>query len=136
MPAPIRRLLLLVALLTAPAASAQMLPSGTWTGTLDDGDDQHAVTAEIAQCTGGFTLELDVDGRTAEVPEDDPATWERGRLRFETSRLRLPGALLPRPLTCDLEADDVGALAGTCTSGRRALRLRLAPPADGQLGCE
>lgn len=133
----VRLLLLLGAVALAPSAGAQMLPSGTWTGTLTDADgDAHAVEAEIARCTGGFTLDLSVDGRTAHVPEDAPATWARGRLRFTTDRFRLPGTLLPRALSCDLEADDAGALRGVCAAGRDRLRLRLDPPADGQIGCE
>jgi len=134
MPAPLRLALLL--LIAAPA-SAQMLPSGTYAGALTDADgDRHAVSAEIERCAGGFTLALDVAGRTAEVPEDAPATWARGRLRFTTSRLRLPGTLLPRPLACDLQADDEGTLRGMCAVGRGQVRLELAPPADGSFGCD
>lgn len=125
------------ALLLAAPASAQMLASGTWTGTLERGGEAHAATAEIGQCTAGFTVALDVAGRTAEVTEDDAAQWGRGRLRFETSRARWPGTLLPRPLACSLEQDaETGALAGTCRAGRTAYRLRLAPPADAAFGCE
>ena len=122
--------------LAAPA-SAQMLPSGTWTGTLTDNDgDAHAVSAEIERCAGGFTLALDIDGRTARVPEDAPATWRRGRLTFTTDRVRLPGTLWPRPLVCDLRADDTGTLGGTCTTGDDAVRLDLAPPANASLVCD
>ena len=124
-------------LLFAPAAAAQMLPSGTWTGALTDADgDAYVVAAQVERCAGGFTLDLDVDGRTAHVPEDAPATWRRGRLQFTTGRFRLPGTLVPRPLVCDLRADDGGQLAGTCQSGRQTVRLALAPPADGSLGCD
>ena len=131
---PLRLLVLL--LIAAPAASAQMLPSGTYAGTLTDGGDRHAVTAAIERCAGGFTLALDVAGRTAEVPEDTPATWERGRLTFTTSRVRLPGRILPRALSCDLRADDLGALAGTCAVGGDEVRVELAPPADASFGCD
>ena len=129
------RLAALLVLLAVPA-SAQMLPSGTWTGTLVDDGDRRVVTAEIERCTGGFEIALDVDGRTAEVPASAPATWERGRLRFTTSRVRLPGALVPRALVCDLRADDEGALGGTCAVGRRTVRLELEPPADASFGCD
>lgn len=135
---PIRPVLLAAALfaLAAPA-SAQMLPSGTWTGTLADADGQRQpAEAAIERCAGGFALALTVDGRTATVPESAPATWERGRLRFTTSRVRLPGTVVPRPLVCDLRADDDGQLVGTCTSGRRRVRLALAPPSDAAIGCE
>lgn len=133
----VRVLSLLALCALAPSAGAQMLPSGTWTGTLTDGDgDAHAIEAEIERCTAGFTLALTVDGRSAEVPEDDPATWDEGRLRFTTSRIRLPGAFLPRTLTCDLEADANGVLRGLCSVGRDRLRLQLAPPADGAFGCD
>jgi len=128
--------LLLVALL-ATAARAQMLPSGTWTGTLTDADgDRQPVAAEIERCAGGFTLALDLDGRTARVPEDAPATWTRGRLQFTTARFRMPGTLISRPLTCDLRADDEGALGGTCAAGRHRWHLALAPPADASFGCD
>ena len=127
----------LLLLAAAPAAAAQMLPSGTWAGTLTDGDgDRHEVTAELERCDGGFTLVLAIDGRTATVPEDAPATWQRGRLRFTTDRFRLPGTLLPRPVSCDLEADELGTLRGLCAAGRGQLRLRLVPPVDGSMGCE
>ena len=134
---PPRPLLLLALLALAPAAAAQMLPSGVWTGTLTDTDgDEHTVEADIQRCADGFKMTLDVGGRTAEVPEDAPATWERGRLQFTTSRLRLPGTFLPRALTCDLEADANGALRGLCAVGGDRVRLRLAPPADGAFGCD
>lgn len=123
--------------LAAPVASAQMLPSGTWTGTLadDDGNRQPA-EAEVERCAGGFTLALRVGGRAAHVPEGKPAVWRGGRLRFETTRLRLPGTLLPRPLICDLAAGDDGRLGGVCTSGARRVRLELAPPPDAAVGCD
>ena len=133
------RALLPLAFLLALAASpaAQMLPSGTWTGTLTDDDgDRHPVEAAIERCAAGFKLDLTVAGRTAQVPESAPATWRRGRLAFTTSRLRLPGTLVPRPLACDLRADDEGQLTGTCTSGPRRARLALAPPADAAFGCD
>ena len=131
------RLLPLLAFLLAPSALAQMLPSGTWTGTLADADGAiHAVSVDLERCAAGFTLALTVDGRTAEVPEDRPATWNDGRLRFTTSRIRLPGTLLPRTLACDLASADDGALRGLCASGRDQLRLRLDPPADAAFGCE
>ncbi|MDT0630277.1 hypothetical protein RQM47_03960 [Rubrivirga sp. S365] len=128
--------LLALALLAGPA-SAQMLPSGTWTGTLEHGGDAHPAQAEIERCTGGFTVALDVAGRRADVTEDGAATWEGGRLRFETSRARWPGLLLPRALACSLEQDtETGALAGVCRAGRTTYRLRLAPPASGSFGCK
>lgn len=132
----VRRLLALAVVLAAPA-SAQMLPSGEWTGALTDADgDRQLATAAVERCAGGFTLDLDIGGRTAHVPEDTPAQWTRGRLQFTTTRLRLAGTLIPRPLVCDLRADDEGALSGTCTSGRTNYRLALAPPADASFGCD
>lgn len=132
---PLARLLALLAVVAGPA-SAQMLPSGTWTGTLASGGDRYPVETTIERCATGFTLALTVAGQTADVPETAPATWRRGRLRFTTSRLRLPGTLLPRPLVCDLQADDDGTLAGICTSGSRRVRLALAPPPDATIGCD
>ncbi|MGB3544762.1 hypothetical protein [Rubrivirga sp.] len=129
------RLALLVAF-AAPLA-AQPLPSGTWTGTLTDGDgDRSAVTAEIERCTGGFALVLEVGGRTAVVPETAPATWTRGRLQFETERVRMPGTVLPRALACDLEADDDGVLGGTCSAGRFEYALSISPPSNASFGCD
>ncbi|WP_412069978.1 hypothetical protein [Rubrivirga sp. IMCC43871] len=131
-----RWIVLLLVALAAPA-SAQMLPSGTWTGEMVRADgDRQPVEAALERCTGGFTLVIDIAGRTAEVPPDAPATWRRGTLAFETGRVRLPGGVWPRPLACVLTADDDGALAGTCQWGGERVRLRLAPPADAAFGCE
>ncbi|PAP78577.1 hypothetical protein [Rubrivirga marina] len=133
----LRLLPLLVLVALVPSAGAQMLPSGVWTGTLTDADgDTHAVETDIQRCADGFKMALDVGGRTAEVPEDAPATWERGRLRFTTSRLRLPGTFLPRAMTCDLASGDDGVLSGTCAIGSDRVRLRLSPPSDGTFGCD
>ena len=128
------RLAVLVLLaLAVPAASAQMLPSGTWTGeTVHDGERQR-VEAEIERCATGFKVALTVDGRTAET---ETATWTEGRLQFRLPRLRMPGTLLPRPLACKLQAQDDGTLGGTCTAGRTAYRLQLTPPADAAFGCD
>ena len=131
------RLLAALALLLAAPVQAQMLPSGTWTGTLVAADgERQPVAAEIERCTGGFELSLDIGGRTARVPASDPATWSRGRLRFTTSRVRMPGTLLPRRLTCSLRADDRGDLGGTCQVGSDTHRLTLAPPPDASFGCD
>ena len=130
-----RLLVVALAALSAAPASAQMLPSGTWTGTLTGADgDRQPVEADVARCAGGFALR--VDGRTADVPDSRPAVWQRGRLRFATTRLRLPGSLLPRPLVCDLRADEDGRLGGVCTSGRRPFRLEIAPPPDAAAACD
>lgn len=118
--------------LAAPA-SAQMLPSGTWTGEIVRDGDRHAAEAEIERCATGFKVAVDVEGRTAET---ETAQWAAGQLQFEVPRLRLPGTLLPRALACDLRMDDDGALGGTCRSGRATYRLRLAPPAGGTFGCD
>lgn len=131
------RIFSLLLLFAASPAMAQMLPSGAWTGTLTDSDgDRHPVEVAIERCAAGFTLDLSVAGRTAQVSESAPATWRRGRLQFTTSRVRLPGTVIPRPLVCDLQADDRGDLAGVCTSGSRRVRLALAPPADATIGCD
>lgn len=127
------RFLPLAALLLAAPVSAQMLASGTWTGSLERDGDTHAVEAEIERCETGFRVVLDVEGRTART---ETAQWAEGRLRFEVPRLRLPGALLPRTLACDLRQGDGGALAGTCRAGRAAYRMAITPPADGAFGCE
>lgn len=138
MTARLRRLLLVPAALlaasAAPAASAQMLPSGTWTGTLAAaGGTPQAVEAEIERCETGFSVDLSVAGRAART---ETATWERGRLQFRLPALRLPDARAPRTLACALDQQDDGALAGVCRAGRTAYRLRLAPPADAAFGCD
>ena len=128
---------LVLALLLAASAQAQMLPSGTWTGALVSADgERRPVAAEVERCTGGFELALDISGRAARVPASAPATWAAGRLRFTTTRVRLPGTLVPRPLTCDLRTDADGTLGGTCQSGRDAYRLTLTPPPDASFGCD
>lgn len=128
------RLVVLASVLAlAGPASAQMLPSGTWTGEIVRDGDRHAAEAAIERCETGFRVALDVGGRTAET---ETAQWAGGQLRFELPRLRLPGALLPRALACGLRMDDDGALSGTCLAGRAAYRLRLEPPADAAFGCE
>lgn len=127
---------LVCALFLASGASAQMLPSGTWTGSLTDADgDRQPVSVEIERCAGGFALALDIGGQTARVPESAPAQYRRGRLLFSSSRVRLPGTLIPRVLTCDLQASDDG-LGGTCTAGRAQYRLALAPPANASFDCD
>ncbi len=125
--------LALALLILAPAAAAQMLPSGTWTGEIVRDGDRRAVEAEIERCATGFKVALTVDDRTAET---ETATWSEGRLRFELPRLRMPGTLLPRTLTCSLQARDDGSLGGTCTSGRAQYRVRLTPPANAAFGCD
>lgn len=124
---------LLLLILVAPSAAAQMLPSGTWTGELVRDGEREAVEAEIERCATGFRVVLALDGRTAET---ETATWGDGRLRFELPRLRVPGTLLPRTLACTLRQQDDGDLGGSCTSGRATYRLRLTPPADAALGCD
>lgn len=131
-----RSLLLTAALaaLAAAPAQAQMLPSGTWTGTLADADgSRQPVEATIERCATGLRVSLLAGGRTAET---ETGAWERGRLRFRLDRVRVPGARDSRPLACTLEQQDDGALAGVCRSGRSEYRLRLAPPADAAFGCD
>lgn len=124
---------ILALLAFAPAASSQVLPSGTWTGTWTAGTTSHAATADIERCATGFRIHLTADGHTAET---ETATWENGQLRFTTDRTRLPGMVIPRALTCALASVDGGGLAGSCTAGRSRYRVALAPPADGTFGCD
>lgn len=124
---------LAAALAIAPAASAQMLPSGTWTGETRVGSRTFTTTAEIERCATGFTVDLSVGGRLART---ETATWQSGRLRFTTDRARLPGMASARPLACDLAAGEGGRLAGTCTAGRASYRVALSPPASGTFGCD
>lgn len=128
-----RFVLLAACLLAAPAAWAQMLPAGTWTGTVATGGRTHDATVELERCAAGFTVDLTTDGRTARA---DLATWERGHLRFTTDRVRMPGAVVPRALVCDLTAGEGGRLGGTCTAGRSTYRVTLQPPAGGAFGCD
>ncbi len=114
-------------------ASAQMLPSGTWTGTWGEGRAARPATAEIERCETGFRVVLTSGGRTART---ETATWQRGQLRFTTDRARLPGMTASRALTCSLTAGTDGRLSGTCTAGRSRYRVALAPPATGAFGCD
>ena len=127
------RLVLFVLLLAAAPARAQMLTSGTWTGTLGAGRAARPATALIERCATGFRVDLTAGGRTATT---ETATYSRGRLAFEVPRFRMPGSRSVRPLACVLAMDRAGTFAGTCTSGRSRVPLRLAPPADGSLSCE
>lgn len=128
-----RFLVLLAAMAVSGAASAQMLPAGTWTGTWTEGRNARPATAEIERCETGFRVVLTAGGRTART---ETATWQRGRLRFTTDRARLPGMTLARALTCDLTAASDGRLSGVCTAGRARYPLALSPPADGAFGCD
>ena len=127
-----RLALLLLALAAAPV-QAQMLTSGTWTGTLGSGRAPTSATALIERCATGFTVVLTAGGRTART---ETATYRRGHLMFEMPRFRLPGSRVARPLACMLQMDRSGTLSGSCTSGGASVPLRLVPPADGTLGCE
>ena len=129
---PMRLAILLLVLAAAPVR-AQMLPSGTWTGQFGAGRSARPATALIERCATGFRVDLTTGGRTART---ETATYRRGQLAFEMSRFRLPGSRTARPLACELEMDPSGHLSGACTSGRTSVPMRLAPPADGALGCE
>ncbi|HEX8385930.1 MAG TPA: hypothetical protein VF576_07085 [Rubricoccaceae bacterium] len=127
------RLFAVVLFLIAAPAQAQMLTSGTWTGTLGSGRTARPATAVIERCATGFSVDLTAGGRTART---ETATYSRGRLAFEMPRFRMPGSRTARPLGCTLQMDREGVFVGTCTAGRTPVRLRLTPPADGTLGCE
>lgn len=126
-----RFVLLLLVLAVAPA-QAQMLTSGTWTGTLGAGRTARAATAAIERCATGFKVDFTTARRTATT---ETATYSRGRLAFEMPRFRMPGARSAQPLACVLQMDRTGVFVGTCTSGRARVPLRLEPPADGTVGC-
>lgn len=128
-----RVLLLSLLVAAAPSVAAQMLPSGTWTGTWTAGARALPATAEIERCETGFRVHLAVGARDAHT---ETATWAGGRLQFTTDRARLPGMSMPRALTCTLAHGEGGRLAGVCRNGRRTYRLTLAPPASGTFGCD
>jgi hypothetical protein len=130
---PVGAALLALGLALGPVAHAQILASGTWTGTLTAGARTHDVTAAIERCATGFSVDLRVGGRTART---EAASYSRGRLAFDLPRLRLPGALVPRTLACRLAAQPDGRLAGTCTHGTTALRATLRPPTDAGIACD
>ena len=127
------RLLALALFVVAAPAQAQMLTSGTWTGHFGSGQSARPATALNERCATGFSVDLTTGGRTVRT---ETATYSRGRLAFEMPRFRMPGARAVRPLTCTLQMDREGQFVGTCTSGPTPVRLRLAPPADGTLGCD
>ena len=127
------RLWLLSALVLAAApAQAQLLVSGTWTGTLADGHASTPASAAIERCATGFSVALTTAGRTVRT---ETATYNQRRLTFELPGYRSSRRAAPRTLRCSLAMASDGTLAGTCTAGRSAARLTLAPPADGGLGC-
>ena len=127
------RLVLLALLLAAAPAQAQMLASGTWTGTLGTGRAARPATAAIERCATGFKIDLVSAGHSGHT---ETATYSRGRLAFELARFRLPGARAARPLTCTLQMDAFGVFAGSCTSGRTRVPLRLEAPANGSMSCD
>ncbi len=127
------RLALLVLLLAAAPAQAQMLASGTWTGTLGEGRAARPATAAIERCVTGFKIDLVAGGHSGRT---ETATYSRGRLTFDLARFRLPGARAARPLACALQMNALGAFVGACTSGRTRVPLRLSPPADGSMSCD
>lgn len=110
-----------------------MLTSGTWTGTLGAGRGARTATATIERCATGFKIDFAADGRMGST---ETATYRRGRLAFELPRYRRPGTMLPRTFACVLNVELAGDLVGACTAGGETVPLRLAPPADGQLGCD
>ena len=127
------RLALLLLVLAAAPAQAQMLASGTWTGTLGTGRAARPATAAIERCATGSKIDLVAGGHSGHT---ETATYRRGRLAFEMARFRLPGARAAGPLACTLQMDAFGTFVGTCTSGRTRVPLRLAPPADGSMSCD
>lgn len=130
---PARRLWLLLLLVAAPSAAAQMLPSGTWTGAVERGEASAPVEAAIERCATGFSVDLRLGDQTART---ETATWADGRLQFRLPRLRMPEAPRARALACTVRQRDDGTLAGVCRSGGDAWRLALAPPADAAFGCK
>ena len=122
-----------VLVLLAAPAQAQLLASGTWTGTLTAGRASAPASAAIERCATGFSVALTTAGRTVRT---ETATYSRGRLAFELPGYRSSRRATPRTLRCDLALAADGTLGGTCTAGRSAARLALAPPADGAFGCD
>lgn len=127
------RLLILALFLVAAPAQAQMLTSGTWTGTLGDGRTSRPATALIERCATGFEVALTTNGRTVRT---ETATYSRGHLEFSLPGYRSTRRAAPRTLTCSLQMARDGTMAGACTAGRAHGQLTLAPPADGQIGCD
>jgi hypothetical protein len=126
-----RRLLAPLAfLLLAPAAHAQGLMTGTWTGALAPARGANVpVEAALEECIGGYTVGLTVGGRAA--GEAQEVRWAERRLRFRFVEPRSR-----RTYTCDLRHRDDGTLAGSCAVPRgRPAALTLSPPATGAFGC-
>ena len=127
------RIALILLVLAAAPAQAQMLESGTWTGTLGEGRAARPATASIERCATGFKIDLVSGGHSGHT---ETAAYSRGRLTFALARFRLPTARAARPLTCALQMSALGEFAGTCTSGSTRVPLRLSPPANGSLSCD
>ncbi len=120
-----------LALLLAPIARAQMLPTGTWTGTLDvPRGASMPVAADVERCAEGLTVALTL-GTSAPV-EAQEVRLDGDRLAF-----RFADPTTRRPLSCSLARRPDGHLAGTCAADRRTRRtLTLRPPAHGAFGCQ
>ena len=126
-----RLALLLIAFAAAPA-QAQLLASGTWTGTLTEGRVARPATAAIERCATGFSVDLTAGGRTVRT---ETAAYSRGRMTFELPGYRSSARSAPRTLRCTTQIEPDGRMTGMCTGGRQPIRLALAPPANGDLGC-
>ncbi len=127
------RLVLTLALLAVSApAQAQLLTSGTWTGTLTDGRTPRPATAAIERCATGFSVALTSGGRTVRT---ETATYSRGQMTFELPGYRSSARATPRTLQCTTQIGRDGRMTGMCTGSRAPIRLVLAPPANGELGC-
>ncbi len=127
------RLALILALLAVAApARAQMLASGTWTGTVVDGRTSRPATAAIERCATGFSVDFTSGGRTVRT---ETAAYSRGRMTFELPGYRSSARTAARTLRCVTTIGRDGRMTGTCSGGRQPIRLVLAPPANGDLGC-
>ena len=116
----------------AVPARAQMLASGTWTGTVTEGRTSRPATAAIERCATGFSVVFTSGRQTLRT---ETATYSRGRMTFELPGYRTTARSPARTLRCTTTIGRDGRMAGTCAGGHQPVRLVLAPPTNGDLGC-
>ncbi|MEP7327243.1 MAG: hypothetical protein ABI836_14930 [Gemmatimonadota bacterium] len=124
----IRLLGLVLAILfpLTPAARAQTLAPGTWTGSVTDPQGNEAPVTYDVSVTGD-TLHISM---TVEIPEG-PSAFAFSNIRFDQGKLQLtwsPGV----DVDCSLDPAEGGSYAGTCTDSEgKSGQMKMIPPKNG-----
>ncbi len=119
-------LVLAILFALAPAARAQTLAPGTWTGSVTDPDgDEAAVTYEVS--VAGDTLHISM---TVDIP-GGPPPFPFSNVHFDQGKLVLiwsPGV----DVNCSLDPAEGGGYAGTCTDSEgKSGQMKMIPPKNG-----